>query len=195
MMSQTIYIARHGQTQWNEAERLQGQLDSPLTPQGSAQMRALAFKLKDKSVGFIATSVLGRTVASGACCAQILNVPCKAFDGLQERHFGEWQGQYLSLICRLQQYDHVFSHRANNAPFKGETAFACAERFHHALQQLLNASPTDDILLISHGEVIAHFLCMYFGKCYQSISLANGCYVQLRVNSETKQYIDYKIAK
>ena len=32
-----IWFLRHGQTEWNRAFRLQGQLDSPLTEQGIAE--------------------------------------------------------------------------------------------------------------------------------------------------------------
>ena len=31
-----IYILRHGQTEWNAENRMQGALNSPLTPQGAA---------------------------------------------------------------------------------------------------------------------------------------------------------------
>jgi broad specificity phosphatase PhoE len=35
-----IYLVRHGETVWNQAGRQQGQLDSPLTPEGVAQARS-----------------------------------------------------------------------------------------------------------------------------------------------------------
>ncbi|MGW7679643.1 phosphoglycerate mutase family protein [Kribbella sp. NPDC054772] len=33
----TIYLARHGQTEWNTTGHRQGRLDSPLTPVGLQQ--------------------------------------------------------------------------------------------------------------------------------------------------------------
>ena len=35
-----LYILRHGETEWNALERLQGHHDSPLTPLGQAQAAA-----------------------------------------------------------------------------------------------------------------------------------------------------------
>ena len=36
-----VYLARHGQTQWNIEHRYQGQLDSPLTDKGQGRLRNL----------------------------------------------------------------------------------------------------------------------------------------------------------
>ncbi|MGH6910285.1 MAG: phosphoglycerate mutase family protein, partial [Phenylobacterium sp.] len=36
-----IYLARHGETEWNVARRFQGQQDSPLTERGRGQARAM----------------------------------------------------------------------------------------------------------------------------------------------------------
>mgnify|MGYP001164786947 CR=1 FL=1 len=41
MTKTTIYITRHGQTQWNIEERMQGHHDSPLTEHGMQQARWL----------------------------------------------------------------------------------------------------------------------------------------------------------
>jgi probable phosphoglycerate mutase len=36
-----VFLARHGQTEWNRVRRRQGQLDSPLTAAGIAQAHLL----------------------------------------------------------------------------------------------------------------------------------------------------------
>lgn len=41
MLLPPIWIVRHGQTEWNAAGRLQGSCDSPLTPLGRTQARAM----------------------------------------------------------------------------------------------------------------------------------------------------------
>lgn len=41
----TLYLIRHGETEWNKQKRIQGQLDSPLTRKGIAGTKELAKKL------------------------------------------------------------------------------------------------------------------------------------------------------
>ena len=42
-----LYLMRHGQTEWNVQGRLQGLLDSPLTPLGLGQARRQAWLMRD----------------------------------------------------------------------------------------------------------------------------------------------------
>src|SRR3989338_10840636 len=42
----TLYIVRHGETEWNVKDRIQGHKDSPLTSQGIRQAYDVAEKLK-----------------------------------------------------------------------------------------------------------------------------------------------------
>ncbi|WP_082724717.1 MULTISPECIES: histidine phosphatase family protein [Paracoccus] len=42
-----LYLMRHGQTEWNAEGRMQGRLDSALTPLGVAQARRQAWLLRD----------------------------------------------------------------------------------------------------------------------------------------------------
>ena len=52
-MKTLLYLARHGQTQWNKVQRFQGQLDSALTPAGEQQSAALAEQLMNKDIALI----------------------------------------------------------------------------------------------------------------------------------------------
>ena len=56
-----LYLIRHGQTQWNSEGRLQGQQDSPLSPTGELQARAIARRLGKLGVSRTIASDLGRT--------------------------------------------------------------------------------------------------------------------------------------
>lgn len=74
-MSHIIYLVRHGETTWNRAGRLQGQLDAPLTDVGVTQARAmgqtLAELLADQVYTFHA-SPLGRTQQTAALIADAI---------------------------------------------------------------------------------------------------------------------------
>ena len=93
-----IWFLRHGQTEWNKAYRLQGQLDSPLTDQGIAEAHRQAAIMppilaQDPSL-FV--SPLGRTrqTADIALCG----APYKTDPRLMEIHAGRWQGMLRADI-------------------------------------------------------------------------------------------------
>ena len=43
----TVYLARHGESDWNAANRFQGHSDRPLTERGRLQAEALADELAE----------------------------------------------------------------------------------------------------------------------------------------------------
>jgi probable phosphoglycerate mutase len=45
-----VFLARHGQTEWNAQRRRQGQLDSPLTTHGEAQAQRHAALLRTQAI-------------------------------------------------------------------------------------------------------------------------------------------------
>ncbi len=93
-----IWFLRHGQTEWNRAYRLQGQLDSPLTDQGIAdaqrQARLIAPILADQPPIFV--SPLGRTLHTARIALN--GAPFQTDERLMEIHAGAWQGRLRSDI-------------------------------------------------------------------------------------------------
>lgn len=65
-----IIVLRHGQTEWNRAGRMQGELDSPLTPIGEAQAKAMGLALVQAGIGpathLFRSSPRGRALATAA---------------------------------------------------------------------------------------------------------------------------------
>ena len=55
-----LIFTRHGQTEWNVAKRMQGQLDSPLTEMGLSQARVLGSYLRGENISVIYSSSLPR---------------------------------------------------------------------------------------------------------------------------------------
>jgi broad specificity phosphatase PhoE len=98
--STTLYIVRHGETDWNREQRYQGQTDIPLNDTGRAQarrngqtLRALLASHSDP-VHFVA-SPLTRTLETMRLLRSELDQPPDDFardDRLKEQHFGHWEG-------------------------------------------------------------------------------------------------------
>jgi broad specificity phosphatase PhoE len=98
MPTRTIYIVRHGETEWNAASRMQGQLDSPLTARGRAQMAAVGELLARLGVDAFVASPLGRVRQSLAILNASLALPVQFDDRLQEWSAGEWSGELYAEI-------------------------------------------------------------------------------------------------
>jgi len=84
-----IYLVRHGETDWNRENRLQGQTDIPLNNTGISQAYQLRQKINARNLKFDAVYVspLQRTLKT----AQIIvpGVPNASDNNLKERSAGQ----------------------------------------------------------------------------------------------------------
>ena len=93
----TIFLVRHGETEWNRARRYQGWSDSPLTDAGIAQAAAIGRRLRGLSevrdAGIVA-SPLGRARRTAELIAECLDPrPALRLDErLREISLGAWDG-------------------------------------------------------------------------------------------------------
>lgn len=92
-ITETLYIARHGQTEWNAAHRIQGHYDPPLSREGYRQRRALFYAFKDKPLARIYTSALGRTILTAQPLSTHLGVELHSTSDLNELAFGLIEGE------------------------------------------------------------------------------------------------------
>lgn len=81
-----IFLSRHGQTQWNLSGRLQGHLDSPLTPLGIKQAQQLALKADSLGIKRVISSDLGRAIQTAEIVASQLSCPINFDAGLALRN-------------------------------------------------------------------------------------------------------------
>jgi probable phosphoglycerate mutase len=88
----TVYLARHGQTEWNVAGRRQGRLDSPLTSLGHDQARRNALLLSAEGIDAVFTSPLGRARTTASIIASHLGLGVEVLDELAEIDHGDWSG-------------------------------------------------------------------------------------------------------
>lgn len=94
----TIFLVRHGETEWNRARRYQGWGDSPLTPLGIAQAEAFGRRLAgipDAAIAPIVASPIGRARRTAEIIAECLGraVPPLLDERLREISLGSWDGR------------------------------------------------------------------------------------------------------
>ena len=95
----TIYLLRHGQTEWNVEGRYQGQMDSNLTELGKEQAKSNAVKLQkyfEPSTVKFFSSPLGRAKSTAFIIADELNISKENIifeERIQEFNYGIFEGK------------------------------------------------------------------------------------------------------
>lgn len=103
----TLFLVRHGETDWNKDSRYQGQRDIPLNATGRAQAQRNGERLRDllpqlAAADFV-SSPLSRAKETMEILRASLSLPTDgfAFDArLMELHYGHWEGNLASELPR-----------------------------------------------------------------------------------------------
>jgi len=93
-----IYIARHGQTDWNLERRLQGQLDVPLNETGRNEARQCARQLASVKIDKIISSDLARAKETADIINGSLSLPVNYDSRLRELNCGDLQGNIIKEV-------------------------------------------------------------------------------------------------
>lgn len=157
-MPDRLFLARHGQTEWNLERRMQGRLDSPLTSAGVEHAHMIARRLEGAGVGLICTSPLGRARRTAEIVAEHLDVAVIPVDDLAEVDLGTFAGRTWDEID--ETHPGVRALRSENRygwAFPGGESYASARP--RALRALEECSWAGDgtPLLIAH-EMIGRLL-------------------------------------
>lgn len=159
----TLLLARHGETAWNAARRLQGHSDIPLTDVGRGQARALAARLADAGIAAIWTSDLSRAGETGEIIAAALGLPAPATDpALRERNYGVFEGLTRDeCLARDPDAWNAWTWETG-APPGGEPGTEATARLTRALDRIA-ATGGGPALVVSHGAVIRLYLMSILG--------------------------------
>ena len=144
-----IFIVRHGETDWNKQEIVQGVSDIPLNKTGIQQAMHASQFFSGKHFDALITSPLQRTIETGTILIQNAHVKQIFQDErLIEKNFGICEG--WSVERRKKEYPQ--GHAPNEESF-----VTVKQRMKEAIldyrQQFQN-----DILIVSHGAAMAALL-------------------------------------
>jgi valyl-tRNA synthetase len=143
------FIVRHGQTEMNLNQQVQGHADSPLTPEGIAQIEKSARELSKHKIDLIISSDLGRTKQTAGIIAKATGAEVVYDSALRERNYGPFEGLTYDQVDALQQ-GQVASYKV--APAEGvETYFEVEERAWAALEKHRADHRVKNVILVTHG--------------------------------------------
>lgn len=187
----TIYIVRHGETEYNVEERVQGQpTDSPLTAKGEKQARERARELKYINFDAIFSSDLGRTVRTAEILKLDRQLAINTSHLLRERNFGEWEGKTAEEYYQANKAAFEKFKQLSEAEKRKGKVFASIEseeemmgRFITKLREIAVTYPGKTILVVSHGSIMRTLLIHLGYDKREALgpgALTNSAYVKLK---------------
>jgi probable phosphoglycerate mutase len=166
-MAKTLYLMRHGQTQFNKLQKIQGACDSPLTQKGIDDAKKMGQLLKNKKIEFDHAYSSTQERASDTL-ELVTDVPYKRLKGLKEWNFGVFEGESERLNpkpdVKAGSYADFF------VPYGGEDAIDVQKRMNQILTEIMEQPENKNILAVSHGGAIHMFVLKWVKQKHLHIS-------------------------
>lgn len=154
----TLYLVRHGKTEYNEQRRIQGHIDTPLTDEGYENAFRVAEKLRGIKFDHIYSSDLGRAFITAHIIAEKLRLENRIVRErrLREKNYGEFNGKKIDELEKAHpRQDSEFS------PPGGESFSDLQKRVVGFIEELERKHNGKTELIVTHSGCIraiaAHF--------------------------------------
>lgn len=156
--SAKIYFVRHGQSEWNVANKICGATDIALTANGVEQAKAAGEKIKETGIQIdeIRYSPLIRAARTASEIARIINAPLVLEPRLTEQCFGKYEGMprdSKDFLAAKSEFVNDFE--------GGESMLHLAQRIYNLLDDLKQNGGGKNYLLVAHNG-IARVIHSYF---------------------------------
>ncbi len=160
-MPSTIYLARHGETDYNRNRIVQGRgVNSQLNATGHAQAERLAARLADVRLDAIYSSPLTRARQTAQKVREHQSEPVpplRLLSGLEEISWGELEGLPASRETR-DAFDRLHAQWAEgdfDTPVSGgESIRDVQARVLDAWHTILDEEPDGEVLIVAHGRTM-----------------------------------------
>ncbi|MEW6522034.1 MAG: histidine phosphatase family protein [Bacillota bacterium] len=151
-----LFLARHGQTSFNQEGRIQGQTDVPLDEEGLRQAQALASFARRAGISVVYASDLQRALNTARACAESCGLLVHARRDLRERDFGDLEGKTPAELGQSLSEFMTYSREQEDLPLPGggESYRQLRERAVQALTSMVSTHPAQRVLVVSHGALL-----------------------------------------
>jgi broad specificity phosphatase PhoE len=164
----TLFLIRHGETDWNRDGRWQGHDDRALTDRGVEQAVRAADALRGVAFAAIYASDLQRAVQSARPLAETGGLPVEELASLREIDTGSWTGLTREEVA-ARDAEGAKRHASGGTGWAGgETYEQLQQRVTTALDGIASAHAGDRVAIFTHGGVIRAAVAQTFGAPAQA---------------------------
>lgn len=188
----TMYLIRHGETEWNKKKIVMGHSDSPLTEEGVRQARELARILRDVKFDTVFSSDLPRALRTAEIVNEGRGLAIHTSAALRERLLGRFERKPIEVA--VESIKGTFARIDGSSveehwhfkPEEGiESNFELVSRFMSELKVIASARTDKTVLISTHGGCIRMLLMKLEYAPYGSLppgSFKNSGYLIIRCN-------------
>lgn len=183
----TFYIFRHGQTEYNVQQRIQGHVDSPLTEEGIMKIKEVAEQFKDVHFDLAFSSDLLRAKRTAEIIKAERNLEIKTTEILRERYFGKYEGATFDAV---KAYDNLKDKLEDQERYvftdgEVESDEQIVTRLTTFIRETAITHPGKSILVATHGSLIRVFLIRLGYGTYKSLdhgAISNVAWLKLETD-------------
>jgi len=156
-----------------------------MTERGRAEIASQAERLAREKIAAIYASPLQRTRETAEIVSARLSLPIEFRDDLLELDFGEWTGATFDAIRADPRWQAWSTQRSLAAIPGGESMRAVQQRIAAAMLELNERHLHENIVLVSHGDVIRCALLFALGMpldFYNRIEIGQGSISTIQIH-------------
>lgn len=158
MQRTQFWLIRHGETDWNVEQRLQGWRDIPLNEVGKKQAQSIRHFLDSQALEFdaILSSDLQRAVQTAQIIFPETTPPLIQYPQLRERNYDIYEGEPWKKLLQLvdQPAPEINLRDPNLLIPNGESLIDFHDRIVHIFNTIAKERPNQCLAVIAHGGVI-----------------------------------------
>lgn len=158
-----VLLVRHGETDWNQQMRFQGQTDIQLNARGLAQAEAIASRLRHERLQAIYSSDLQRAMQTAHIIARYHDLSPIPDADLRELSYGVWEGMSREEILASEWAELFEKYRQDSLRYRppgAEYPEQILERSRRVWQRVLQAHEEGTVCLVGHGGSLRALLCV-----------------------------------
>lgn len=170
-MAITVYLVRHGKTEWNVAGLLQGSQNSDLVEEGILGAKLTGEALKDIEFAACYSSLQKRAQDTANYIIGERNIPHFHHKGLNEFDFGQWEGRKSVELTEHPEYILLRTAPAEYRAIEsqGELVESLYLRAKQAFWQIIERHQDgDNVLIVSHGMTLTMLTAILKGLAWQA---------------------------
>lgn len=173
-----LFLIRHGQSEWNKLNMIQGQKNTILTDLGKEQALSLGNRLINEDIDIIYTSDLSRAYTTAKIISDIIHKPLVASELLREINFGPWEGLSIGEIQKKYYFEYsIWLKEPQSLNMKGaETLQILQKRVMKYINYIIDENKGKNIAVVSHGATLKALILGLLDidiSHYKNISLKN----------------------